>query len=107
MYECVVHVQQFSDGESEAVFGRINGRLEVSHFDLMLFDKKLDLSSIMVLSVPVHGLAAHAGPSSQAALQSHGTSGVRELTSRLEYLNGNSCKRGGLGFSAVHGDYFK
>lgn len=67
---CVIE-KQISDLQREVVLGCVERRLEVSRWLLILFDEELQWSSVTVLSVPEHGVAAHAEPLTHAALQCH------------------------------------
>lgn len=82
---------QISNLQGEGVFGRINGWLEVSHSDVVLFAEELYWSSVVFLSVPVHGVAAHTEPLTHAAHQCHCDSSVQHLISRLKNNNSETC----------------
>jgi len=86
----VVH-KQLSDLKRKAVLGCLDRRVEATHSFLVFFDEKLYLSSVVVLSVPKHGVAAHVKPFTHSALQRHRGSWGRRLISRLKDYNRESC----------------
>lgn len=63
--------KQSSDLQRELVVGCVERRLVVSRRLLILVDEELQWCSVAVLSVPEHGVAAHAEPLTHAALQCH------------------------------------
>lgn len=66
----VVH-RQLQDLKSKQIFGSFERRAIISNRFFVFFKDKLHLCSMALLSVPKHGLAAHAVSLSHFALQCH------------------------------------
>lgn len=87
----VVH-QQSAEVKGEVVLVGIDGGVEAARCVLVLLDEELQLSSVAVLSVPKHGVAAHAEPASHAALQSQRGSCLGQQVFRLQHFDGGTCR---------------
>lgn len=88
-----VALQQLSDVEAEVVLARVDEGVEAPCRLLVLLDEELQLGAVVVLSVPEHGVAAHAEPDSHAALQRQRRSCVGQQVSRLKDFDGRTCRR--------------
>lgn len=83
--------KQLGNLKREVVFGCVDRRPEVPLVLFVLFDEKLHWSSVVVLSIPEHGVAVHAEPWTHAALKVHCDSWGRHLISRLKNYNSETC----------------
>lgn len=93
VFAAVVH-RKIRYLKREVVLGSIDGRPEVVHRLFVFGQQQMDLSSGSVLSVPEHGVAAHAEARTRLTQQGRGDSRLGEQILRLEDGNRESCRAG-------------